>query len=115
MPVALARVWETGVAGAPCSCWRARGARRLIAASPVIGMEEGRAVLLDDAGSPLSICVPPRPSSLTGTTATVASILMRPALGEMEIAMTPSQGADYRRYALSSEAVVAPPRQAADA
>src|SRR3546814_1247789 len=66
-------------------------------------MEEVRAVLLDDAGSPLSICVPPRPSSLTGPTAPVASILMRPALGEMEIALMPSQGADYRRYALRSE------------
>src|SRR3546814_11806951 len=94
---------ETGISGSPCSFWRDQRARRLLAASPVIGMEEVRAVLLDDAGSPLSICVPPRPSSLTGTTATVASILMRPALGEMEIAMMPSQGADYRRYALSSE------------
>src|SRR3546814_137684 len=114
-PVALAKLRETGISGSPCSFWRDQRARRLLAASPVIGMEEVRAVLLDDAGSPLSICVPPRPSSLTGTTATVASILMRPALGEMEIAMMPSQGADYRRYALSSEAVVAPPRQAADA
>jgi len=114
-PVALAKLRETGISGSPCSFWRDQRARRLLAASPVIGMEEVRAVLLDDAGSPLSICAPPRASSFTGISATVASILMRPALGEMEIAMMPSQGADYRRYDLSSGAAAARPRQAADA
>jgi isopenicillin-N N-acyltransferase-like protein len=99
--VALGKLRETGVSGSPCSFWREQRARRLLTA-PIIGMEQVRSVLLDTAGSPLSICVPPRPSSLTGTTATVASILMRPALGEMEIAMMPSQGAQYRAYSLSA-------------
>lgn len=103
-PVALGKLRETGISGSPCSFWRQQRAERLLSRSTVIGMEEIRAVLLDDAGSPLSLCVPPRPSSMTGTTATVASILMRPALGEMEIAMMPWNGADYRRYALSASA-----------
>jgi isopenicillin-N N-acyltransferase-like protein len=114
-PIALAKLRETGISGSPCSFWRQQRAERLLSASKVIGMEEVRSVLLDDAGAPLSICVPPRPSSLTGTTATVASILMRPALGEMEIAMMPSAGADYRRYALSKEVPAATSCMAADA
>lgn len=114
-PIALTKMRETGISGSPCSFWREQRARRLLAASPVIGMEQVRAALLDDAGSPLSICAPPRPSSIAGRTATVASILMRPALGEMEIAMMPSEGADYRRFTLAGEPVAAAQPLAADA
>lgn len=114
-PIALAKLREMGISGSPCSFWRQQRAERLLSATAVIGMEEIRTLLLDDAGSPLSICVPPRPSSLTGTTATVASILMRPALGEMEIAMMPSAGADYRRYALTPAVPDVSPCMTADA
>src|SRR3546814_313928 len=50
-PVALAKLRETGISGSPCGFWRDQRARRLLAASPVIVMEEVRAVLLDDARS----------------------------------------------------------------
>jgi isopenicillin-N N-acyltransferase-like protein len=72
-------------------------------------------VLLDTAGAPLSICVPPRASTMTGCTATVASLLMRPALGEMQVAMMPSAGATYVSYSLTAEQPAIADRIAADA
>jgi len=80
-----------------------------------IGLDEVRNVLLDTAGSPLSICVPPRASTVTGHTATVASFLMQPALGEMRVAMMPHAGADYVRYTLAADASANAERPTADA
>ena len=99
-PVALAKLRETGIGDSPCSFWRDQRARRLLAGCETIDREDILRVLLDDAGAPWSICVPPRPSSITGRTATVASFMMRPALGEMEVAMMPALGADYALYTL---------------
>lgn len=99
-PVAQVRLSETGVADSPCSFWREQRARRLLAPHAKIGDPEVEQVLRDDAGAPLSICVPPRPSAMTGTTATVASLIMRPAIGEMRLAMMPALGGRYVTYRL---------------
>jgi isopenicillin-N N-acyltransferase-like protein len=101
-PVAQTKLRETGIADSPCSFWREQRARRLLAGNRAITTEDVRRVLADDAGSPLSICVPPRASSITGQTATVASLIMRPALGEMDIAMMPSESVRYDHYSLSA-------------
>ncbi len=115
-PVALAKLRETGIADSPCSFWRQQRAERLLAPHRAIGLHHVRDVLLDTAGTPLSICVPPRASSVTGHTATVASFLMRPAIGEMQVAMLPHAGADYVRYTLAADAAeVVPERPAAHA
>jgi isopenicillin-N N-acyltransferase-like protein len=102
-PAALVKLRETGVADSPCSFWRQQRAERLLAPHRMIGLDQVREALSDTAGSPLSICVPPRPSTMTGETATVASFLMRPALGEMQVAMMPSNGADYVSCSLKSD------------
>jgi isopenicillin-N N-acyltransferase like protein len=103
-PVALTKLRETGIPDSPCSFWRQARAERLLAPHAKIGLDQVREVLLDTAGTPLSICVPPRASSVTGHTATVASFLMRPSLGEMQVAMQPYAGANYVRYTLAAEA-----------
>jgi len=103
-PVALAKLRETGIPDSPCSFWRQSRAERLLAPHARIGLDQVREVLLDTAGAPLSICVPPRVSSVTGHTATVASFLMRPSLGEMQVAMQPYAGANYVRYTLVADA-----------
>lgn len=105
-PVAQTKLRETGIADSPCSFWREQRARRLLAGKQAITTEDVRRVLADDAGTPLSICVPPRASSITGQTATVASLIMRPALGEMDVAMMPSEGVRYNRYSLASSPAV---------
>lgn len=110
--VALAKLRETGVADSPCSYWRQQRAERLLAEHRTIGVDEVRSVLLDTEGAPLSICVPPRPSTVTGRTATVASLMMRPALGEMLLAMRPYAGASYVRYSLQTrQATVREPQR----
>ncbi len=102
-PVALTKLRETGIADSPCSFWRQQRAERLLAPHARIGLDQVREVLLDTEGTPLSICVPPRASTMTGRTATVASFLMRPALGEMQVAMMPSAGATYVPYSLYAD------------
>jgi isopenicillin-N N-acyltransferase-like protein len=114
-PVALAKLRETGVADSPCTFWRQQRAERLLAPHRAIGLDQVRDVLLDTAGTPLSICVPPRASTMTGCTATVASLLMRPALGEMQVAMMPHAGADYVTYSLAGEQPALSERLGADA
>jgi isopenicillin-N N-acyltransferase-like protein len=114
-PIALAKLRETGIPDSPCSHWREARIRRLLAGKAAIGIEDVRRVLCDDAGTPLSICAPPRASSMTGISATVASFLMRPALGEMQVAMMPSEGATYVRYTLEDGEPTVVERQQADA
>nr|WP_256731224.1 C45 family peptidase [Sphingomonas sp. dw_22] len=101
--IALTKLRETGVPDSPCTFWRQQRAERLLAPQDRIGIEDIRRVLLDQMGSPLAICVPPRPSAVTGMSATVASLIMRPEWGEMELAMMPALGGDYVRYTLAAQ------------
>jgi isopenicillin-N N-acyltransferase-like protein len=114
-PTARIKLRETGMADSPCSFWRQQRAERLLAPHREIGLDVVREVLSDDLGSPLCICVPPRASSVTGQTATVASFLMRPALGEMQVAMLPYAGADYVSYQLNAGVPARLERHSADA
>jgi isopenicillin-N N-acyltransferase-like protein len=100
-PVALAKLKDTGIANTPCTLYRDLRVRTLLA--PHIGAitrETVKAALGDDFASPWSVCRPPRPG-LNGTvTATVATIVMEPALGIMEVAPLPAQGGRFTRYEL---------------
>jgi isopenicillin-N N-acyltransferase-like protein len=106
-PVALAKVRDTGIANSPCSHWREQRARRLLMNERRIDDAALERVLLDGEGTPLSICVPPRRSAFTGISATVASLIMRPAIGEMRLAIMPATGGRFATYRLERERVVA--------
>lgn len=110
-PVALAKLRDTGLAGTPCSVYRDRRVRdALTAKGGRIALDDLRAAFLDDWQSPWSVCRPPRANLEGVSSATVATILMRPAEGVMEIAPLPALGARFTRYALASE----PARAAAE-
>ena len=100
-PVALAKLKDTGIANTPDSLYRDVRVRDLLA--PQIGTltrEAIKTALLDDFATPWSVCRPPRPS-LNGTlTATVATIVMEPALGVMEVASLPALGVSFTTYRL---------------
>jgi isopenicillin-N N-acyltransferase-like protein len=100
-PVALAKLKDTGIANTPCTLYRDLRVRALL--EPSIGAitrETVKAALADDFASPWSVCRPPRPA-LNGTvTATVATIVMEPALGIMEVAPLPALGARFTTYEL---------------
>src|SRR4029453_8842899 len=100
-PVALAKLKDTGIVKTPDPLYRAVRVRDLLA--PQIGAltrESIKTALLDDFATPWSVCRPPCPS-LNGTiTATVATIVMEPALGLMEVAPLPALGASFTTYRL---------------
>ena len=102
-PVALAKLRDTGIANTPCTLYRDLRVRGLLA--PHIGTltrEAVKAALFDDFATPWSVCRPPR-ETVNGTmTATVAMIVMEPALGIMEVAPVPALNRQFTTYRLEA-------------
>jgi isopenicillin-N N-acyltransferase like protein len=102
-PVALSKLTDTGVASTPDSLYRDLRVRSLL--EPHVGRidrETVKAALFDNFASPWSVCRPPRPSLSSNLSATVAMVVMEPALGVMEVAMLPSLNREFTRYQLES-------------
>ena len=101
-PVALAKLKDTGIANTPCTLYRDLRVRELLA--PQIGTltrDAVKAALFDDFAAPWSVCRPPR-ETVNGTmTATVAMIVMEPALGLMEVAPLPALNRRFTTYRLA--------------
>lgn len=103
-PAALAKLKDTGLPTTPDSAYRAQRVRTLL--SPKrgrIGMDDLKAALFDDFGTPYSVCRPPRPAA-TGDnlSASVMMIVMKPAEGWMEICPLPALNREFTRYTLAS-------------
>ena len=101
-PVALAKLKDTGIANTPCTLYRDLRVRELLA--PHIGTmtrDTVKAALFDDFAAPWSVCRPPR-ETVSGTmSATVAMIVMEPALGVMEVAPLPALNRSFTTYRLA--------------
>ena len=105
-PAALAKLREEGIRSSPDSLCRERRVRKLLAQRPGrLSVEDLKTILLDDWGSPWSICRPPRPGE-RGMTATVVTLVMQPSLGVMEVAVLPAAGAIFTTYGLNGEGAV---------
>ncbi|HEX5462979.1 MAG TPA: C45 family peptidase [Steroidobacteraceae bacterium] len=105
-PVALSKLRECGMAESPSTLHRYVRAREMLGArTGRITPEDVQETMLDDFESPWSICYPPRPSNPTNPSiyATVASLIMRPASGEMRVAMLPALDPRFTRYTLETE------------
>jgi isopenicillin-N N-acyltransferase-like protein len=88
----------------PDSLYRDLRVRELV--EPHIGAltrEHIKTALFDDFQSPWSVCRPPRPNSSSNLSATVAMVVMEPALGEMEVAMLPALSRSFASYTLDME------------
>ena len=106
--VALSKLEERGVMAMPDSLYRHRRAYSLLAGKiGSITTEDVKSVLQDDWGSPWSICRPPRPSAISNLTATVITLVMVPASGQMEIAVLPAQDPTFTAYTLQMESTAA--------
>lgn len=104
-PVALAKLKDTGIANTPDSLYRDIRVRDLL--TPRIGSidtDAVKAALFDDFATPWSVCRPPRPSLASNLSATVAMIVMEPALGRMEVTMLPALNREFRVYELAPSA-----------
>lgn len=100
-PVALAKLKDTGILNAPDSLYRDIRMRDLLA--PQIGSITSGTVktaLLDDFATPWSVCRPPRLNMAGGQTATVATVVMQPALGVMDVAPLPALNPRFATYCL---------------
>ncbi len=103
-PVALGKLRDTGIMNTPDSLYRDLRVRDLL--TPHLGDITTDAVkhaLFDDFASPWSVCRPPRRTTTNNLSASVAMIVMRPGLGEMEVAMLPALQREFTCYTLPIE------------
>jgi isopenicillin-N N-acyltransferase-like protein len=100
-PVALTKLTDTGIVNTPCTLYRDVRVRSILA--PQVGSltrDSVKAALFDDFATPWSVCRPPRPGVNGVVTATVAMIVMEPALGVMEVAPLPALNRRFTTYRL---------------
>ncbi|HWK65301.1 MAG TPA: C45 family peptidase [Rhizobiaceae bacterium] len=103
-PIALSKLVERGVRNMPDSLYRDIRVRQLI--EPHLGkatLTDAANALLDDFETPWSVCRPPRPSKVTNLSATVATVLMEPTLGQMHVAMLPALCPEFTTYELAMD------------
>lgn len=103
-PIALGKLIERGVRNMPDSLYRDIRVRQLI--EPHLGkatLADVANALLDDFETPWSVCRPPRASKVSNLSATVATVLMEPALGKMYVAMLPALCPEFTLYTLEMD------------
>jgi isopenicillin-N N-acyltransferase like protein len=104
-PVALGKLRDTGVASTPDSLYRDLRVRGIL--EPQIGaitLDAVKDALFDNFATPWSVCRPPRLNLSENLSATVAMILMEPALGVMEVAPLPALNRRFTTYRLDMAA-----------
>lgn len=100
-PVALSKLQDKGVVNMPDSLYRDVRVRGLI--EPALGKvttTDVKTALLDTFETPWSVCRPPRKSLSNNQSATVATIVMVPALGRMEVALLPALNPNFANFSL---------------
>jgi isopenicillin-N N-acyltransferase-like protein len=100
-PVALSKLKDTGIANTPDSLYRDLRVRQLL--EPHIGRltrDHVKAALFDDYETPWSVCRPPRMNTSSNLSASVAMVVMEPALGLMQVAMLPALNREFTDYRL---------------
>lgn len=103
--VALGKLTEKGVGTMPDSLYRDLRVRGLLQrdAGAKLTRADVKRALFDKFEWPWSVCRPPRPSLSTNLSATVAMVVMEPALGVMEVAMLPALNQEFARFELEME------------
>ena len=102
--VALAKLRDVGVSSMPDSLYRDLRVRSLV--DPFIGSLDAahvRAALFDDFETPWSVCRPPRRKPNGRYSASVATILMEPSRGRMEVTMLPALNRNAHQFQLEMQ------------
>jgi len=98
-PVALGKLKDAGIASTPDTLYRDMRVKALLRPHlGRIGVAEVKAALLDDYASPWSVCRPPRMNLASNLSATVATVVLRPAAAEMEVAALPAVDPTFTTY-----------------
>jgi len=106
-PSALAKLKDTGISGVADSFYRDYRVRHLL--TPKAGhitIEDVKAALFDNFGTPYAVCRPPHAAPGSSMSATVAMIAMQPALGQMQVAPMPAHNNRFTNYSLKVESTV---------
>lgn len=101
---ARCKLVEKGIAAMPDTLYRDVRVRELL--NPQvgsIGTQDVKAALGDDMLTPWSVCRPPRPNPAGVITSTVATLIMQPELGTMDVAVQPALGGQFKQYSLTPE------------
>jgi isopenicillin-N N-acyltransferase-like protein len=101
--VALGKLVDRGLANSPDSHYRDWRVRKLLNRRDKLGRDDLREAFFDDFGTPYAVCRPPRPGSNDNLSATVAMVIMEPAVGEMDVTPLPARNRVFTRYSLSQE------------
>lgn len=102
-PAALLKVTDVGLLRHPESLYRDKRVHdHLASAAPAISLSTFKRALADDFGAPHSVCRRPARRADGSLSASIASIIMDAAAGEMWIAPSPYKGAVYTRYGLDT-------------
>jgi isopenicillin-N N-acyltransferase-like protein len=103
-PVALTKLLDKGIFDTPDSLYRDLRVRNLL--QPNIGQltpDLVKEALFDDFEWPWSVCRPPRMNLNNNMSATVAMIVMEPALGRMEVALLPAIHRHFSQFQLDMD------------
>jgi isopenicillin-N N-acyltransferase-like protein len=101
---ARAKVKDTGLQETPCSIYRDKRVRELLAPKRgKLSLDDFRAAFFDDWNAPWSVCRPPRPNNRGALVATSAMILMRPGEGQLEACPMPALNRRFTSYSLTPD------------
>lgn len=99
-PVALGKLRDHGALRFPDTLYRDWRVRKLLGEKSGLTMDDLKSALADSFAAPFAVCRPAAPTPDGETMATVASIVMLPGEGIMDVAPMPAEGAVYTRYSL---------------
>ena len=103
-PVALGKIKDTGIVNTPDSLYRDLRVRELLTPHHgAISRDTVKMALFDDYQTPWSVCRPPRRNTSNNLSASVAMVVMEPALGVMEVAMLPALNRSFTEYRLTMD------------
>ncbi|MDB5873501.1 MAG: peptidase acyl-coenzyme A:6-aminopenicillanic acid acyl-transferase [Ramlibacter sp.] len=102
-PVALGKLIDRGIANSPDSHYRDWRVRKLLNQKDLLGRQDLRNAFFDDFGGQYAVCRPPRLGSNDNLSASVAMVIMEPAIGEMDVTPLPARNRAFTRYSLSAE------------
>lgn len=113
--VALSKLRETGIEAVPDSLYRDLRVRQLLRArlqaAGRLGQADVKAALFDRFGGDWAVCRPPRLNLANNLSASVAMVVMTPALGQMQVAMLPALNRQFSTYTLENMRFAAVPAQ----
>jgi hypothetical protein len=102
-PVALVKLIDRGIANSPDSHYRDWRVRKLLNQKHLLDRQDLRNAFFDDFGGQYAVCRPPRLGSHDNLSASVAMVIMEPAVGEMDVTPLPALNRTFTRYSLGVE------------